>query len=44
MDKIKLIEILRSLLNTDLDFTFLLKLKEEDIEKLVASVREKVDG
>ena len=43
MNKQKLIEILRGLLLTDIDMSFLLQLKTQEIETLVACVRERVD-
>jgi hypothetical protein len=43
MNKEKLIEILRGLLSTDIDLSFLLQLKAQEIETLVACVRERVD-
>ena len=44
MGKEKLIEILRGLLNTEENLNFLLELKKEELEKLVAVVRERVEG
>ena len=44
MTKEKLIKVLQNLLNTEDSLDFLLELKKEDLEKLVAIVREKVDG
>jgi hypothetical protein len=43
MTKEKLIEIIRTLLRTDADLRFLLQLKEKDLEKLVASIRQRID-
>ena len=43
MAKQKLIEILKKLLATDTDLDFLLRLKEEELETLVACVRDRVD-
>jgi len=43
MTKEKLIEILKGILNTDIDLSFLKQLKENDIETLVACIRERVD-
>ena len=43
MKKRKLIEILQKVLETDTDFESLLKLKEDDLETLVACVRSRVD-
>ncbi len=42
MTKDKLIVVLKRLLNTKENLDFLLELKKEDLEKLVAIVREKV--
>jgi hypothetical protein len=39
MTKEKLIEILRGLLKTDADLSFLLQLKKTEVETLVACVR-----
>ena len=44
MTKDKLIKLLQGLLETKENLDFLLELKTEDIEKLVATVREKVEG
>lgn len=44
MTKEKLIEILRGILNTDIDLNFLKQLREYEIETLVACVRERVDS
>ncbi len=44
MTKEKLIEILKGILNTDIDLGFLEKLKEGEIEKLVACIRERIDA
>lgn len=44
MTKEKLIEILKGILNTDMDLGFLEKLKENEIERLVACIRERVDA
>jgi hypothetical protein len=44
MTKQKLIEILKGILNTDIDLAFLEQLKENEIEKLVACIRERVDA
>jgi len=43
MTKEKLVEKIKELLNTDLDLNFLLELKKEEIERLVASIRDRVD-
>jgi hypothetical protein len=44
MTKEKLIEILKGILNTDIDLGFLEQLKTNEIEKLVACIRERVDA
>jgi hypothetical protein len=44
MTKEKLIEILKGILNTDIDLGFLAQLKENEIENLVACIRERVDA
>ena len=41
--KEKLVEKIRELLETDIDLNFLLILKEEELEKLVACIRDRVD-
>ena len=43
MTKDKLVEKIRELLKTDNDLDFLLELKKEEIERLVACIRDKVD-
>ncbi|MBW1723064.1 MAG: hypothetical protein JRH13_14150 [Deltaproteobacteria bacterium] len=43
MTKEKLLEIIQSLLNTDIDLGFLLKLKQNELEVLAACIRERVD-
>jgi len=43
MKKGKLVEKIRELLKTDLNLDFLLVLKKEEIERLVACIRERVD-
>ena len=43
MTKEKLIEIIRTLLKTDADLRFLLQLKEKELEKLVACIRDRID-
>ena len=43
MTKDKLVEKIREILKTDIDLNFLLELKEEEIEKLVACIRDRVD-
>ena len=42
MTKEKLVEKIRELLKTDNDLNFLLELKKEDLESLVASIRDRV--
>ena len=44
MTKDKLIKLLQRLLNTKDNLDFLLELETEDLKKLVAIVRDKVDG
>ena len=44
MTKGKLTKLLKRLLDTSENLDFLLELKVEDIEKLVAIIREKVEG
>jgi hypothetical protein len=43
MTKEKLIAILQELLKTDYELDFLKELKREDLEKLVACIRDRVD-
>ncbi len=43
MTKDKLVEKIRDLLKTDNDLNFLLILKKEEIERLVACIRDRVD-
>jgi len=43
MNKEKLIEIIQGLLDTDIDLDFLLKLKQGELELLVACIRGRVD-
>jgi hypothetical protein len=43
MDKTRLIEIIQGILNTDADLSFLLQLEEDELEVLVASIRERID-
>ena len=42
MTKEKLINIIMGLLDTDLDLGFLLQLKKDDLETLVACIRDRV--
>lgn len=43
MTKEKLIEILRGLLKTDAELNFLMQLKNDELERLVACVRDRVE-
>ena len=43
MTKEKLIDIMQGILETDVDLSFLLQLKESELETLVACIRERVD-
>ena len=43
MTKEELLEKIRELLNTDIDLDFLLELKKEELERLVACIRDRVD-
>ena len=43
MTKEKLIEIIKTLLKTDADLDFLSQLKEKELEKLVACIRQRID-
>ncbi len=43
MTKDKLVEKIKELLKADIDLNFLLILKEEELEKLVACIRDRVD-
>ena len=43
MTKDKLLDKIKELLKTDLNLDFLLELKKEKIEKLVACIRDRVD-
>ncbi len=43
MTKEKLVEKIRELLKTDIDLDFLLELKKEELESLVACIRDRVD-
>jgi len=43
MTKDKMVDKIRELLKTDNDLDFLLKLKKEEIERLVACIRDRVD-
>ena len=43
MTEYELVEKIKELLKTDIDLNFLLSLKKEEIERLVACIRERVD-
>jgi hypothetical protein len=43
MNKEKLVRIIQELLRTDQDLDFLKELKKEDLERLVACVRDRID-
>jgi hypothetical protein len=43
MIKDKIVDKIKELLKTDLNLDFLLELKKEEIEKLVACIRDRVD-
>ncbi len=43
MTKDKLVEKIKGLLKADIDLNFLLILKEEELERLVACIRDRVD-
>jgi len=43
MTREKLVEKIRELLKTDNDLDFLLELKKEELERLVACIRDRVD-
>ena len=43
MTKEKLVEKIRELLKTDGEFSFLLALRKEELERLVACIRDRVD-
>jgi len=43
MTKDKLVEKIKELLETDIDLDFLLQLKKEELERLVACIRDRVD-
>jgi hypothetical protein len=43
MTKEELVEKIRELLRTDSDLDFLLQLKKEELERLVACIRDRVD-
>ena len=39
-----LLAMIRNLLRSDLDLTFLMKLEQREMEQLVAAIRERIDG
>ena len=43
MNREKLVRIIQELLRTDQDLTFLTELKKEQLERLVACIRDRVD-
>lgn len=43
MNREKLVRIIRELLRADDDLAFLKELKKEDLEKLVACIRDRID-
>ncbi|MGD2127598.1 MAG: hypothetical protein PVG99_16085 [Desulfobacteraceae bacterium] len=43
MTKKRLVEIILDLLKTDIDLSFLVKLKQKELEQLIACIRERVD-
>ena len=43
MTKEKLVDKIEDLLKTDIDLNFLLELKKEELERLVACIRDRVD-
>ena len=43
MTKEELIEIIEGILNTDIDLSFLLQVKEDELEKLVAAIKERIE-
>jgi hypothetical protein len=40
--KEKLLQMIKKLLRSDLDLTFLLKLEQREIEQLIAAIRERI--
>ena len=44
MTKEKLVEKIKELLKTDMELLFLLDLKKEEIETLVACIRDRIDN
>ncbi len=43
MEKLKLIKILKKILKTDRELDFLLKLKKEELETLIAIIRDRIE-
>ena len=43
MTKDKMVDKIRELLKTDLNLDFLLELKKEEMERLIACIRDRVD-
>jgi len=43
MAKEELIEIIQGILNTDIDLSFLLQLEKSELEKLLATIRDRVE-
>ena len=43
IDKAALLEIIKKLLKTDMDLSFLLKLREDDLKTLVGCIRARLD-
>ena len=43
MTKEKLVDKIEELLKTDIDLNFLLELKKEELERLVACIRDRLD-
>ena len=44
MTKEKLVKVIRGLLKTDNDLRFLVELKKEELEELIACIRYRLDG
>jgi hypothetical protein len=44
MTKEELLEKIKGILKTDSDFSFLLQLKQPDVETLIACIRDRVDN
>lgn len=44
MTKERLVEMIKELLKTDMELQFLLDLKREEIETLVACIRDRIDN